>query len=669
MTESILLGVAAVFVLGIGAQWLAWRFRLPSILLLLVFGFLAGPVTGLLPQAALQGDWLFPFVSLAVGVILFEGGLTLRFDELREVGRAVFNLITVGVAVTAVLASVGVHYLVGLSWEVAIVMGTLLTVTGPTVVLPLLRHVRPAGRIGTIAKWEGITIDPIGAILAVLVLESVILVRESAADGTGEGIERVLGHLAQGLAMEVVVGIGVSVASAALLILLLRRRLVPGALQNPVALMVVIAAFAVANTLKDEAGLLEATLLGIFMANQRYVSVRRIVEFKEDLRVLLISLLFIVLSARLDIEALDVMLAPGPLLFLAGLMFIVRPLATWLSSLRTGLSWREIAFLAWLAPRGIVAAAVASLFAIKLGRVYEETRTLHLEAGNVAAAARIEPLLQDVSQIVPVVFLVIVGTVAVYGLTIGPLARWLGLAQPNPQGVLFVGAHDWARQIAEAVRESGFRVLLVDSNPRHVREAHRMGLEAERANVLAEGILDELDLSGIGQLVALTPNDEVNSLAALHFGEAFESKEIYQLAARSGSNRPETELPQHLRGRPAFGPQTTYLAISEAFERGARVERIKVEEEGLTLARFRRRYGEEAAPLFLARRPQRLVVLSEDGDFATVPDDVVVALVDLETRAGERSEQGEAPESAPQQNDDGEATAPGPSGERIPDEM
>ena len=606
---SPLVVIAAVVVLGIGAQWLAWRFRLPSILLLLVFGFLAGPVgghfgLGLIPQEALQGEWLFPFVSLAVGIILFEGGLTLRFDEFREVGKAVVNLITVGVVVTGVLGAIGAHYLAGFSWEVAIVLGALLTVTGPTVVLPLLRHVRPAGRVGTVAKWEGITIDPIGAILAVLVLETVILLHEPAEAGHSSP----WAALAEGIAFEIVVGVGVAVLSAALLILLLHRRLVPDWLQNPVALMVVVAAFAISNSLQEEAGLLEATLLGIIMANQPYVSVRRIVEFKEDLRVLLISLLFIVLSARLEPSAFEIMLAPGPLWFLAALMLVVRPLAVVLSSLGTGLDWREQAFLSWLAPRGIVAAAVASLFSFRLAEFFPA----------------------EAERIVPVVFLVIVGTVAVYGLTISPLARWLGLAQPDPQGVLFIGAQGWVRRVARSLQELGVRVLLIDANARNVRLAKRAGLPAQRANILAEGVIDDLELSGIGRLLAVTPNDEVNALAALHFGEVFESDEVYQLPMRAdGPKSPATEIPRHLRGRPLFATDATFTALDERLNAGAGVHVVRLT-EGRTFAAL----ADEAdvaeqtlTPLFLVRG-EKVRVYAEDADIAPQPGDALIVLAD-----------------------------------------
>lgn len=592
--------IASVFVLGIGAQWLAWRLRFPSILLLLAFGVLAGPVLGIFPRETLGGDWLLPFVSLSVGIILFEGGLSLRFDEFREVGRVVVRLITVGVVVTGVLAALGLHYIVGMSWEIAVVVGTLLTVTGPTVVLPLLRHVRPSGRVGVIAKWEGITIDPIGAILAVLVLEAIVLLHSPEAHGG------VASTLLLGLLQEVVVGVGVATLAATILILLLHRRLVPDWLQNPLALMMVVTAFAIANTLMEEAGLLEATLLGIIMANQRWVSVERITEFKEDLGVLLISFLFIVLSARLDLRVIAGVFTPGPLWFLALLMLVVRPVAVAVSSLGTGLPWREQAFLAWLAPRGIVAASVASLFALRLAPLFPA----------------------EAERIVPLVFLVIVGTVAVYGLTLAPLARRLGLAQPDPQGVLFVGAHPWARAMAGVLDALGVRTLLVDANPRNVREARRQGLHAQNANVLSEGIKDSLDLSGIGRLVAVTSNDEVNTLAALHFGEVFPADDIYQLTTRTDA-RTGLNIPQRLRARPLFADDATYLALSDRFDRGDTLRVVEADAAEPLHALAPNDPDVHVLPLFVVRG-KRLVVVSTDEDPALQPGDRVVVLTNAD---------------------------------------
>ena len=605
--QALLLVIAAILTLGVGAQWLAWRFRLPSILLLLLVGFAVGPVTGLVPAELLAGTWIFPFVSLSVGIILFEGGLSLRLGELREVGRAVRNLITVGVGITFGLVTLAAHVLVGFGWNTAFVTGALLTVTGPTVVLPLLRLVRPKGRVGTIAKWEGITVDPVGALFAVLVLEAVLLVNEPGS-GVFEpgGLIAVLPSLAEGLLREMVVGIGVAAAGAALLVLLLQRRLVPEWLENPLVLSTVVATFALGDWLQHEAGLLVTTLMGILLANQKRVPVRRIVEFKEDLRVLLLSLLFIVLSARLDPSALAYAASPGPLLFLAVLILVIRPIAVAVSSIGTGLDWREQAFLAWMAPRGIVAAAVASLFSFRLAPLYPE----------------------EAAALVPLVFLVIVGTVAIYGLSITPLARALGLARPDPQGVAFVGAHRWARQIASALAEHKVAVLMLDTNPQNIRTARMEGLAARRVNVLAEGIGDEVGLGDIGRMLAVTPNDEVNALAALNFAEALGRGGVFQLPARAtpGAGTAEPETPAHLRGRPLFGAGATFPALDARFAAGATIAAITIGDER-TWADLRDDH-DHALALFVVRSGRLHVFTGEQTDTLPLPGDVVLALVD-----------------------------------------
>ena len=597
-SELILIGIAVVIVLGVAAQWIAWRFQLPSILLLLVFGFVAGPVTGdwILDPQHLQGEWLFSFVSLSVGIILFEAGLSLRLSELREVGRAVRNLITVGVLVTWTLAGLGAHYIVGFSAELAILVGAILTVTGPTVIIPLLHHVRPVGRSGTVAKWEGVIIDPIGAILSVLVLETILLL-SSGSSGSPTL------HALSGLFQIILVGSIVSALGVGLLILLLRHRLVPDYLRNSIALMTVVGAFSLSNTLQHESGLLTTTLMGFMMVNQPYVPVRQIGEFKEDLRVVLLAGLFILLSARLELSVVEYFDLRA-FIFLAVLILLVRPLTVLISSFKTRLNWTEVTFLSWLAPRGVVAAAVASLFAFRLEEYYPE----------------------EAAYLTPIVFLVIVGTVAVYGLTLGPLARWLGLADQNPQGVLFLGAHAWARKIAKAVDERGFVVLLVDSNIHNVQLARQEGLLAEQANALSEDIIDDLDLSGIGRLVALTPNAEVNSLAALHFSEVFESADLYQIATRSeGRQEREGELPRHLRGNLLFGG-ITHTALETRFQQGDEVRPFELSEER-DYADLREHYEDQLLPLFLIRGQNHLWTFSEEGMLSPQPGDTVLALV------------------------------------------
>lgn len=617
-----LVSVAAIFVLGIGAQWIAWRYRVPSILLLLILGFLAGPVTGLLDPVMLQGEWIFTFVAISVGIILFEGGLSLRLDELREVGGAVIRLITFGVFVTWVLAAVGAYLLLDFNPSMSILLGAILTVTGPTVIIPLLRHVRPKGRVGTVAKWEGITIDPIGAILAVLVLETILLFNEPGPKTFSEAAF----HALKGLMLQAVIGLGVGLAGAAVLVLLLRRRLVPDYLQNPAALMVVIGIFAISDSLQHESGLLATTIMGLAVANQRYVVVRRIVEFKEDLRVLLISVLFIILSARLQIGDLR-HLGVGAILFLAGLMLIVRPLSVFLSTMGTRLNWKEQTFLAWLAPRGIVAAAVASLFSFRLMEIFP-----------IEAAA-----------LVPVVFLVIVGTVAIYGLSASAVARVLGLADPNPQGILFIGAYDWGREVAAAVASQEFSILMVDSNPENVRRAQADGLPAIHANVLSEHITDQLELSGIGRLLALTPNDEVNSLAILHFTQIFDSAEVYQLATREEQRgrTPDEEFAQHLRGRPLFGKATTYVSLSDRFNSGAEVKIFDITDD-YTYTDFEEQYGRRSTPLFVKRGPNQLHVFSEEEGFIKPESGhTLIALVDPVSSVSDAVGEESVPESQP----------------------
>ncbi len=612
MPESVLLNIALIVVLGIGAQWMAWRFRLPSILLLLLVGFLAGPVLGLVDPQSLRGDWLFAFVSLSIGIILFEGGLSLRLSELREVGTTVLALTTVGALLTWGLGAAGLHYIVGFNRSLSVLIGAILVVTGPTVIVPLLRHVQPRGRVGTIAKWEGITIDPVGAILAVLVLETLLLLNDPQHTGAGAGT--VMEHVLVGLGLEIFVSIGVSVAATMGLVFVLWRRLVPDFLRNAVTLMVVVGAFVVANVLQHEAGLLTTTLMGIALANQPFVSVQRIVEFKENLQVLLIGSLFVLLSARLELSALSY-LNRDVLLFLGLLVGLVRPLAVFVSSIGSGLGWKEKAFLSWLAPRGVVAAAVASLFAFQLRPVFPGA----------------------VDGMVPVVFAVIVGTVAIYGLTAAPLAQWLGLADPNPNGVLFVGAAPWVRSIAQRVQNLGVPVALLDNNALHVRQAREDGLEAHAVDVLSEAALDDTDLYGYGRLLIALPNDEVASLAALHFSDVFDSTNIYQLAAGPESRGEQTgTMPRHLRGRPLFGENTNYQSLASQMERGSTVLRLKLGEafanqeaqEYYTAADLSSQEdGAMIRPLFRLPSGGGVEVIAELDRFRMRPDDELLALV------------------------------------------
>ena len=606
MEEHVLINIVLVIVLGVGAQWLAWRVKIPSILLLLLLGFVAGPITGIIAPSSLHGDWLFAFVSLAIGIILFEGGLSLQISELAEVGRTVRNLITTGVLVTGVLAALFAWGVIGMTPEVAILTGGILTVTGPTVVIPLLRHVRPRGRVSTIAKWEGITIDPVGAILAILLLEVVLTI---SAAGSGTGGDAALGlsivEAGQSLLRMVILSVGVSILGAALQVIILRKHLVSDYLQDPAALTIVLGAFAVADVLGGEgAALLTTTLMGAILANQPWVSVRRIVKFKEDLQVLLLAGLFILLSARLDISVLEYINARA-FIFLAILIFVVRPLAVWLCSLRTGLNWKEKVFISWLAPRGIVAAAVAALFAERL-----------IAEGFPAA---------DGDMLIATVYLVVVGTVAVYGLTLSPIALRLGLADRNPQGVMFMGAYGWVQDAAMAIQDLGMRVLLIDANARNILEARDKDLPAVVADALSETATDELDLGGLRRFLAVTGNDEVNSLAALHFTEIFENKEVYQIGVQEDSRDSGARRAGHLRGRTLFGDSVTYSMLAQWHREGGQVEVFGLSEPRSYEA-VKERFGYDTVLLFVVRG-NNLLVNAASSQLTPASQDVVVVML------------------------------------------
>ena len=579
MSEHLLLGLASIIVLGIAAQWLAWRLHLPSILLLLIFGFIAGPVSGVLNPDELFGNLLFPLVSVSVAIILFEGGLSLKINELRQVGTVFTSLVTVGIIVTWFLVSVLAHFVVGIQWPPAILLGAILVVSGPTVIIPLLRQVRPVGHISSIVKWEGIVNDPLGAILAVIVFE--VILAGSMQEGTALIIFGVLKAL--------IFGSLIGIAGAAVMVLMLKRYLIPDFLQNPVSLMVVVMAYFVANTIQLESGLLAVTVMGIALANQKFVPIKHILEFKESLRVLLISSLFIILAARVPLGHLS-LTSVNTWVFVGLLIVLVRPVAVLASTFKSKLKWNERAFLAWMAPRGIVAAAVVSVFAERL-----------MDTGFA-----------NCSLLVPLTFQVIVGTVAVYGLTASPVAHFLKVAKPNPQGVLFVGAHTWVQDIGRLLRDEGFQVVMVDSNWTNINEARQNGCRAYYSNVLAEDLLYEIQLDGVGRLLALTPNDEVNSLSALHFLDIFGSSEVYQLPpSGTEDDSKKKALPSYLRGRFLFNKIANYEYLGFRVRSGAIVKKTQITEE-FDYDAFVEIYGQSAIPLFIITENKELKVYTTD---------------------------------------------------------
>lgn len=592
MVEDTLISLSAVIILGILAQWLGWRIRMPSILLLLIFGIVAGPVLGWIRPNELLGPLLYPVVSLAVAVILFEGGLSLSLKEFRAIGGVVVRLVTLGMLVGWLIISLAAHWVLGLTWQLSSLLGAVLVVTGPTVIVPMLRHVRPTGQCGAILKWEGIVIDPIGAMLAVLVFQAIVLF-ETALEPVAA--------VALSLLKTITVGAGVGLSGALGMVFLLRRGWVPDYLQNPVALMFVVAVFTGANLLQTEAGLLAVTIMGFAMANQRKISIQHIVEFKENLGVMLIAFIFILLAAHLKPSDLD-HVGWSSFLFLAILILVARPAAIFLSTMGARLSRREKMFLSWMAPRGIVAAAVASIFALRLEEVG----------------------LPGADVLVSITFFVIIGTVAVYSITAGPVAKYLGLAQANPEGVIFLGARFWGRRIAKALHDEGFPVMLVDNDLHNVLAARMEGLPVFYASIFAENVLDQVEIGGIGKLLALTSNDDANSLAAMHFARVFERSQIFQLAPEGG--KLPVELSPHLRGRTVFGDGVTHAYLTQCFLNNWVIKKTKLSKE-FNFDTLKAHYQGNVLPLFLIGESGHLRVFASEAQLSPQSGDTLLSLV------------------------------------------
>ncbi|GIX47199.1 MAG: sodium:proton antiporter [Candidatus Tectimicrobiota bacterium] len=586
--------VAGILTLGILCQWLAWRLRIPAIIPLLTAGFAVGPGLGWLYPKELLGPLFFPVISLSVGVILFEGALTLEFREIRQVRQAVRSLITVGAGVTLVAGALASYWTVGLSWPLAVLFGALIVVTGPTVIGPLLRNIRPSAQVASILKWEGILIDPIGALLAVVIFD-VIVAEGPAGSLSLHALVTVLRILAAGLA----VGAGAGAFTAAAL----KRYWVPDYLREAFVLVVVLASFAVADVLQSESGLLAVTIMGIWLANVGLHQLHEVWHFKERLTVLLISGLFILLAANISREELA-LLDLRSLLLLGMVLFVIRPLSVFVSTVGAGLSRNERLFLAWVAPRGIVAASVSSLFAFRLQEIgYTEARLL-----------------------APLTFLVIVGTVLIHGMTAKGWAQRLGVAEVEPQGFLFLGAMPFARMLAAVLDREGFATLLVDTNRHHVHLARLEGLQAVHGNLLSSVVQDELDLAGIGRLLALTSNDEANALACIQFRQLFGSNEVYQLPPDPSEHEETAPLyAGGAMGRLLFAPHATYDQIEAWVQKGAKIAVTQLTEK-FTYADYQAYWGERALPL-IAIQDSKVMVATVEAPLQPRAGWKVVALI------------------------------------------
>ncbi|MDD3814629.1 MAG: sodium:proton antiporter [Desulfocapsaceae bacterium] len=587
--------LAAVVFAGILCQWFAWRVKLPAILFLLSAGLIAGPLTGWLDSDALFGDLLFPFISLSVAVILFEGSLTLRFHQIAGLGRVVRNMISFGVLVTWLITAAATRLVFDFPWGLALLFGAITSVTGPTVIVPMLRTVRPSAAVANILRWEGIVIDPIGATLAVLVYEFIL------AGSSDNALSLTL------LAFARLAGIGLFIGSLSgyLYGSILRRHWLPEFLHSVTTLGLVIFAFAVSNSIQEESGLLTVTVMGIWLANMRDVSLQEILDFKESLSVLLISVLFIVLAARLDFQRFFHLGWHVVFIFLS-IQLLSRPLSVMISTLGSKLSWPERNLLAWIAPRGIVAAAISAVFAIKL------------EAAGYNKA----------ELLVPLTFSVIIGTVVLQSATARFIAKRLGVAEPDPRGFLIIGANLVARTIGKALQQAGFRVLLVDINWEMISKAKLEGLETYYGEPVSEHADRNLDLVGIGKLLALSPRGSLNTLSCMHYRMELGPKAVFAIQTTGDLEMSkERKAVSHRRWQLLFGSEVTFLSLAKALTQDGWKVHSTTLSQTFDFGAYQQQYGQTFIPLFAVTPKGRIEVFTVEEQLAPQPGWTILALV------------------------------------------
>ncbi len=594
MYEEILITLTGIGLLSIACQWIAWWVKLPAILFLLLAGIVAGPLTGWLQPDRIFADLLFPMVSLAVAVILFEGSLTLKMDEIRGLTTIVRRLVTVGVLVSWFIIGLTTHWVLGFSWELSFLFGALVVVTGPTVIVPMLRTVRPTARIANILRWEGIVIDPIGAILAVLVFEFII-------SGAGGGA---LGHTLLIFGKTLMIGLLTGAVGGYVLGVILRNHWLPEYLHNVAALTLVFGIFTLSNHGQEESGLLAVTVMGMLLANMKRVPVENILDFKESLSVLLISGLFIILAARTEFSQFAELGLQGLIVFVV-IQFIARPAkvltATWGSSL----PWQERALLSWIAPRGIVAAAVAALFALKLQQHgYEQAALL-----------------------VPLTFMVIIGTVVLQSATSRPIARWLGVAEPEAKGFLIIGANPFARAVARALNDKDYRTTVVDSSWEYIRAASMDGLNTYYGNPVSEHADRHLDLVGIGQLLALSPRSELNALSTLRYRGEFGGGSLFVLNPASEQDTTEKRKFTMPKGTEIlFDVDVNYTRLAEMMLNGAEIRSTNITEK-FAMSDYNKKYYGRSVPLFAINPKGRIYPFVAGEQPNPLPGWTIMALV------------------------------------------
>ena len=584
-----MLELSGIIILGILAQWVAWKFKIPAILPLILVGLLVGPIAaeflsedgtkwiepiwngskGLFP-----GEALYYFVSLAISIILFEGGLTLKRDEIKNVGPVITKLITLGSAVTFLGAGIVAHFIFGLTWELSFLFSGLIIVTGPTVITPILRNIPLKKDVSTVLKWEGILIDPIGALVAVLVFEFI------SVGGDGAFTKTALMEFGKILLF----GTSFGFTFAHALMYAVNKKLVPHYLLNVVSLSAVLLVFVESEIFAHESGLLAVVVMGMVLGNGNLKNLKELLYFKESLSILLISILFILLSANINIEDLQLLYNWKTAVLFALIVFVIRPLGVFLSTHNSNLKLNEKLFISWVGPRGIVAAGIASLFGSKL-----------IKQG-VAGAEYITPL----------VFMIVLGTVLLNATTARLFAKMVGVFLKSSNAILFLGASDPARLIAKYLTDAGKRVVLIDSNKSFIESAKKEGLEAFSTNIYDDDLIDNIELNDVGYLIAMTGSDAVNDFAITSLSNAFGEHGAYRLATSKEIRTNNSENKEQL-----FSPKDDYINLSEAFRDNPKIYEVVIDSEEMYHTMLSKLFNELKSVLLFVKKSGKLYLIPE----------------------------------------------------------
>lgn len=592
-----ILAICGIAVAGFICNWVAWRVQVPAILFLLFTGIVAGPVLGWLSPDQLFGELLTPIVSVGVAIVLFEGSLTLKFSEIRGHGSVVRNLVTIGVAITWVSAALAAHYVMGWDPLLAALFGAVVTVSGPTVVMPLLRAVRLQSKVASILRWESILVDPLGAILALLVFD-VILATQTDTD---------LVHVAATVGTLLFIGTLIGASLGYLYGYSIRRRWIPDFLRDYSAVAAVLLAFSLAEYVQAEAGFLAVTIMGIWLANMRDLQLDDILSFKESITLLLIGGLFILLAGRLDIEALSA-ISVGGVIILVLLQLLAGPARALASGFGGDMRLRELLYIGWVFPRGIVAAAVSSLFAIKLSDI-----------GYPGADA-----------LVPLVFIIIIGTVVLQSISAKPMARLLGVSEPDPTGVLIVGSNLLGRTIAKAIQDTGLSVRVADRHYAGIRAARMSGLPVYYGSPVSTYAEEHLSTAGIGNLLAVSRQPGLSELACVRYARDFGRDHVYVISTTREKAHSKHSVSGEVQGRMLFGGEIKIDQLITAIKGGGAMKKTVLSEE-YGLEEYQEK-NPESLIIFAVDENERLHFPVSDADFAPLAGWTIMALSGVERK-------------------------------------